>query len=95
MPKTRKLGRAKISTTIAAETYRYLTQKVSSGEAASLAEAIDRSVHRARQMESRARLARATARYFDELEPQAAAEENALARDLASAAEGVDFDKEL
>ena len=95
MPRAQRTGRAKISTTVAAETYQYLTQKVARGEASTLAEAIDRSIHRVRQLERRSRLAQATAEYFDNLEPQAASEENAIARDLASAAESVDFDKEL
>jgi predicted AAA+ superfamily ATPase len=95
MSKPRKIGRAKISTTIAEETYRYLARKVSSGEAATLAEAIDASVRVAQRIERRFRLAKATANYFDCLEPEAAQEENALARDLASSANGMDFDKEL
>lgn len=95
MPRPRRIGRAKISTTIAAETYQYLAQKVARGEASTLAEAIDRSIHRVQQLERRSRLAQATADYFDQLEPKAAAEENAMARDLTSAAENTDFDKEL
>ncbi|MBZ5627875.1 MAG: hypothetical protein LAO06_03320 [Acidobacteriia bacterium] len=77
------------------ETYEFLERMVRSGEAASIAEAVDRSVAKVRQLENRRRLARATADYFDQLEPRAAAEENALARDLASAASGIDFGKEL
>jgi len=41
------------------------------------------------------RQARATERYFGELEVCAAAEEKAIAHDLASAANHIDFDKEL
>lgn len=87
--------RAKLSTTVAPDTYEYFDQMVRSGEAASIADAIDRSVAKIRQLENRRRLAKATAHYFDELEPRAAAEENVMARDLASAARGIDFDKEL
>lgn len=95
MPNKRKLGRAKISTTISAETYRYLSQKVSSGEVSNLAEALDRCIHRVRQLENRERLARATANYFDHLDPKAATEESEIARHLASSTNGIDFDKEL
>lgn len=87
--------RAKLSTTVSANTYRYLRQKVDSGEATTIAEAIDILIAKARRLENRQRLAKATARYFDELEPRAAAEENSIARDMASSAEGIDFDNEL
>ena len=40
------------------------------------------------------RLATATARYFDQLEVRAGAEENAIGQDMASAASSIDFDKE-
>jgi hypothetical protein len=88
-------GRAKLSTTVSPETLEYLERKIRSGEVSSLAEAIDRSVMRVKQLENRERLARATARYFEQLEPRAAAEENSLARDIASAAAEIDFDHEL
>jgi len=87
--------RTKLSTTVSPETLEFLERKVASGEAASLAEAVDIVIRKVRQLENRQRLAAATARYFDELEPRAAAEENAIARDVASAASTIDFDKEL
>ena len=87
--------RAKLSTTVSAQTYRYLEYKVQTGEATTIAEAVDLLIAKARKIENRERLARATAQYFDELEPRAAAEENALARDMTSAAAGIDFDNEL
>lgn len=90
-----KANRAKLSTTVSAETLEFLEDKVASGEAATLAEAVDTVIRKVRQLENRQRLAAATVRYFDELEPRAAAEENALARDLASAAARIDFDQEL
>ena len=90
-----KPHRAKLSTTVSAETLRFLEQKVASGEAATLAEAVDTVIRKVRQIENRQRLAAATARYFEELEPRAAAEETAMARDFASAAGGIDFDGEL
>ena len=90
-----RLGRAKLSTTVSRDTYQYLEQKVASGQAATIAEAVDRSILTVRQLENRERLALATASYFDHLEPRAAAEENSLARDLASAGAEIDFDQEL
>lgn len=90
-----RVAREKLSTTVSAETYRYLEQKVQSGEVSTIAEAVDRSIWKVRQIENRERLAKATAHYFDELAPRAAAEEGSLAHDLVSAATGIDFDKEL
>ncbi|SRR6266576_2330066 len=90
-----KAARAKLSTTVAQETLEFLEAKVASGEAATLAEAVDTSIRRVRQLENRHRLAVATARYFDELEPLAASEESSIAHDLASAATVIDFDHEL
>jgi hypothetical protein len=90
-----RVTRAKLSTTVSPETYDYLEQMVKSGEAASIAEAIDRSVAQVRQLENRKRLAKATSDYFEHLQPRAATEEKAIARDLASAAKGLDFDQEL
>ena len=90
-----KTTRSKLSTTVAPETLEFLEHKVASGEAATLAEAVDIVIRKVRQLENRQRLAAATARYFDKVEPRAAAEENAIARDLASAASTIDFDKEL
>ena len=90
-----RLSRSKLSTTVSPETLEFLEHKVATGEAASLAEAVDLVIRTVRQLENRQRLAAATARYFDELEPRAAAEENAIARDLASATKAIDFDQEL
>lgn len=90
-----KMGRAKLSTTVSQETYEFLEHMVDSGEASSIAEAVDRSIARIRQLENRRRLAAATARYFEQMDPEAMAQENALARDMAAAGSGIDFDKEL
>ena len=90
-----KAARAKLSTTVSSETLEFLERQVACGQAASLAEALDGAIRRARQLENRRRLATATARYFDQLQPRAAAEENALAHDQALAASAIDFDKEL
>lgn len=90
-----RLARAKLSTTVSRETYDYLEHKVRSGEVSSLAEAVDHTVTKIRRLENRERLARATARYFNELEPRAAEEEASMAGEFAAAAKGIDFDREL
>jgi hypothetical protein len=46
-------------------------------------------------LENRKRLAAATTRYFEQMDPEVMAEENALAQDMAAAGSGIDFDKEL
>jgi Arc/MetJ-type ribon-helix-helix transcriptional regulator len=89
------MARAKLSTTVASETYEFLERMVESGQAASLAEALDASIARVRQMENRKRLANATARYFERLDSHTMADENALAEDMMSAGSTIDFDKEL
>lgn len=90
-----KTARAKLSTTVSQATYEFLEQMVDSGEVSSMAEAVDRSIARVRQLENRKRLAAATARYFEQLSQEAMAEENALAQDMAAAGSEIDFDKEL
>ncbi len=89
-----KLARAKLSTTVAPETYRYLASLVESGRAGSLAEAVDEAVEFFRRNDNRRRLARATAEYFDGLSPEAMAEENTLGKSLGEAAKGIDFDRD-
>ena len=90
-----KMARAKLSTTVASETYEFLEQMVEKGEASTLAEALDSSISKVRRLENRKRLADATSRYFDQLEPQTLNEENALAKDMMSAANTIDFDQEI
>lgn len=90
-----KVGRAKLSTTVSVKTMEFLEDKVASGQAASLAEAVDAAIQKVRQLENRQRLAVATERYFGQLEGHAASEEQALARDLAEAASTINFDEEL
>jgi hypothetical protein len=87
--------RAKLSTTVAWETYEFLKEMVSSGQVASIAEAVDAVIATVRRAENRKALAAATAHYFDQLSPEAAAQENALGREMASAGSGIDFDREI
>ncbi|HET6841424.1 MAG TPA: hypothetical protein VFK06_07020 [Candidatus Angelobacter sp.] len=90
-----KMARAKLSTTVAPETYEFLEQMVERGQAATLAEALDIAIRRVRQLENRKRLADATTRYFEQSGPHIMAEENALAKEMMSAAKTIDFDQEI
>jgi hypothetical protein len=90
-----KMIREKLSTTVSAETYRFLQEMVDQGEVANLAEAVDAVVDRIRRLENRRRLANATARYFEQLPSKVTAEEHALAEDLSAAAGANDFDREI
>jgi hypothetical protein len=94
MATTARIQRQKISTTVAPETLAYLEQIIGSGEADTLAEAIDIAVVRLRMIENRERLERDTAAYFDSLTPAESAEEDRLATALSQAARGIDFDRE-
>ena len=85
-------NRHKLSTTVSRDTQSYLETLVASGRAATIAEAVDLAVARARRTESRARLERDTAAYFDGLTGKSAAEESRLGRALGKIADEVDFD---
>jgi hypothetical protein len=74
---------------------RFLEEKVASGQAGSIAEAVDMAIRKVRRLENRQNLAVATARYFEQMDTHAAAEESDIARDLVSAARDIDFDNEL
>ena len=90
----RAQNRAKLSTTVAAENFTFLESLVSTGRTDSIARAVDLAIDHFRLEESRQRLERATAAYFDGLTPQAQAQEEALARQLHISAGGIDFDLE-
>jgi hypothetical protein len=90
-----KDGQEKLSTTVSAETYRFLQGMVDQGEAESLAEAVDSIVSRIRRLENRRRLADATAHYFQRLDPKAKADERALAEGLSAAAGAIDVDTDI
>jgi hypothetical protein len=89
------MARAKLSTTVASETYEFLERMVERGQAATLAEALDASIRKVKQLENRKCLADATTRYFEQSGSHILAEENALAKDMMSAAKGIDFDEEI
>jgi hypothetical protein len=90
-----KTGRTKLSTTVSPATYAFLEQMVKQGQAATIAEALDRVINRIRRLENRKRLGDATTRYFEQLDAESATEENALARDITLGAATIDFDQEI
>jgi hypothetical protein len=90
-----KAARAKISTTIARENYRYLDSMVDSGQASNLAEALDKVVARYRRFARRLELEKATADYFNRLPEHAVREESELAAASHQLASTIDFDREL
>ncbi len=85
-------NRHKLSTTVSRDTQAYLETLVESGRAASIAEAVDLAVARARRMENRAMLERDTAAYFERFTAKAAAEETRLGTALGGVVDEVDFD---
>jgi hypothetical protein len=94
MATTARFHRRKISTTIAPETLAYLKRLLDSGEAPTLAEAIDKAVERLRAIENRERLEHDTAAYFDGMTEEELAEENRLASALVASARTFDVDHE-
>jgi len=85
--------RQKISTTVSPETHRYLKSLVKAGRAATIAEAVDMVVRRAKRAENRARLERDTAAYFANLPASVQREEARLETVLAQSADEVLFDE--
>ena len=85
--------RRKLSTTIAEDNYAYLSRLVKSRAAASMGDAVDHAVEIAQRLDNRARLERATAAYFANLSPKAAADEAAMEAALSAAAMEIDFDQ--
>lgn len=67
--------RKKRSTTISSESYAYIERQISSGQASSVAEVVERALERMRRLENRSRLEHDTAAYFDGLTSGAAREE--------------------
>lgn len=86
--------RRKISTTVSPETEAFLKSLINQGKAATLAEAVDRSVSIARRAESRARREAATTAYYASLSGADLKAERKLERAVGHAASQVDFDGE-
>jgi hypothetical protein len=85
--------RLKISTTVAPETHEYLAGLVESGRAATMAEALDQTVLRARSADSMELLAHDTAAYFQALSGSAAEEESRLEAAVADMADELNIDE--
>lgn len=94
MATSARLQRQKISTTISPETLAYLERTIKTREAANLAEAIDLAVRRLQAAETRERLERDTAAYFDEMTGEEFSEDHRLAAALAKSSRKMDFDRE-
>jgi hypothetical protein len=88
-----KLNRQKISTTISPSALSYLEELIQSGQARTLAEAIDLAIERLLVYENRERLANDTEAYFANLTDEEAAEERRLEAALSNSAAGIDFDQ--
>ena len=86
-------SRQKLSTTVSPETQGYLRSLVKSGRAATIAEAVDLVVRRARRAERRARLERDTAAYFANLSASGRREEARIATALSQSTQRVSFDE--
>ena len=84
--------RRKVSTTVSAEARVFLRRLVECGRAATLSEAVDQVVKRARRIENRSRLEQATAAYFARRPPAAAQEEKDLEDALGQSEDEVSFD---
>jgi hypothetical protein len=87
-------NRRKISTTVSPETDAFLKSIIRRGNAANLAQAVDRAVAIARRAESRKRLDAATAAFYDSLSGNALRAERKLEKAVAHASSKVDFDGE-
>ncbi len=87
-----RLNRQKISTTISSSALDYFEDLIRTGEARTLAEAVDLAIERLLVYENRERLASDTAAYFANLTDEEAAEEQRLESALSQSAAGVDFD---
>jgi hypothetical protein len=94
MRTSQKMARVKLSTTVSRETYSFLSGMVKTGQTRTLAEALDLAISLVRKIENRKRLADATTGYFEHLDSETMGGENALARDMESAAR-IDFDQEI
>lgn len=92
-PTTARLSRKKISTTVSPQTLSYLDDLMRTGEARTLAEALDLAIERLRVYENRERLATDTTAYFSNMTDAEAAEEQRLEAALSQSIAGIDFDR--
>lgn len=87
-------SRQKISTTISPTAFSYLEQLIESGQARTLADAVDIAIERLLVYENRERLANDTAAYFANMTEEEAAEEQTLEAALCQTTAGINFDDE-
>ena len=87
-------NRRKISTTVSKENDELFKSMIRSGEAASLAEVLDRLGNRERRARARRRLETETAAYYASLSGKSLAAEKRMELAIARAASLVDFDGE-
>jgi len=85
--------RRKISTTIAPESYAFLEKLIASGEAENLAEAMDLVLEELRRADNRERLERMTAEAYENMSPEAIAEEKVLVEALSQSIGEISFDE--
>jgi chromosome condensin MukBEF MukE localization factor len=93
MATTARLGRQKISTTIAPSSFEYLDRQIRERKAQTLAEALDMAIEQLLVYENHERLAADTEAYFNNMTEEEAAEEQKLEATLSQSAAGVDFDR--
>lgn len=93
MATTARFTRQKISTTISPQTLEFLEGLIKSGEADTLAEALDLTIGKLQVYENRERLASATDAYYANLNDAEAAEERRLEAALSQISEGIDFER--
>jgi Arc/MetJ-type ribon-helix-helix transcriptional regulator len=84
--------RCKLSTTVSPQTYAFLNELVEEGRVANLAEAVDMAVEPARRAESRDKLERDTAAYFEGRPRGVAEQETQLGAALSDLIGEVDLD---
>jgi len=90
--RTRRVGRLKLSTTVAKENLAFL-HALARQKSTSLAQAVDRVVEAVRRAENRAALSRETTAYFNALSEEELRDENLLGAIMADAAAEVDFER--
>jgi Arc/MetJ-type ribon-helix-helix transcriptional regulator len=93
MATTARFTRQKISTTISPQTLEFLEQLVKSGEAHTMAEALDLAIARLQTYENRERLASDTDAYYANMTDAEASEERRLEAALSQTSQGIDFEQ--
>jgi Arc/MetJ-type ribon-helix-helix transcriptional regulator len=93
MATTARFTRQKISTTISPQTLEFLEQLVKSGEAHTMAEALDLAIARLQTYENRERLASDTDVYYANMTDAEASEERRLEAALSQTSQGIDFEQ--